>query len=84
MTMYRKNAVDEALVLESPKRRVRPLFIAIGSVAAHAALLAAAFAARAPAPAAPKTATVQVLAGQVDPWTGDFRATGVRTARIRN
>jgi len=84
MTMYRRNAADEPIVPEAPKRRARVLLIAAASVAAHAAVLAGAFAARAPEPATPRTATVQVVVGQVDPWTGDFHATGMRMARVRN
>ena len=84
MSMYRWNASDEPAVVGPPARRFRPLYIAIASIAAHAAVFGAAFAARAPTPAAPRTEVVQVLAGQVDPWTGDFHAAGVRSARIRD
>ena len=84
MTMYRRNAAEEPIVPEQPKRRARVVLIAVASIAAHAAVLVGAFASRAPAPATPKSATVQVVVGQVDPWTGDFHATGMRMARVRN
>jgi hypothetical protein len=83
MWPYRKNASAELPVGEPSARRVRPLHVAILSVGLHAGLLGAAFAARVPTPAGPHTRLVRVIAGNVDPWTGDFRAAGVRTARIR-
>ena len=84
MTMYRTNVAGEPIVPASPPRRIRPLFIAVASVALHAAVLGAAFASRPTAPTPPRTATVQVLAGQIDPWTGDFHASGLRTARVKD
>lgn len=84
MTMYRVNASAE-LEIASPKpRRFRALAIAVVSIGAHAAIIGAAFAARGRGPVAPRTAVVQVLAGHVDPWTGDFQAIGLRSARIRD
>jgi hypothetical protein len=50
-------------------------------VAAHVAVLAAAFVMRAPEP--PQTTeVVQVLVGHVDESTGGFEATGVFSARV--
>jgi len=60
------------------------VFAVIGvSFAAHVAVLALAFAMRGEAPKKPDTEYVQVLAGHVDRWTGDFQATGLMTARVR-
>ena len=82
MGPYRVVSSNESNVESSPRRRGRVVWIIVASVAAHAAVLGAAFASRAPEPTAPKTETVHVLAGHVDPMTGDFQATGLADARV--
>ena len=85
MTMYRTNVAGEPPEPPvPPPRRIKPLFIAVASVVLHAAVIGAAFASRPTEPTRPPTVTVQVLAGQIDPWTGDFHAAGLRTARVKN
>jgi len=84
MSTYRTNASgDWAVPPTAPASRARGLGIAFATVAAHAAFLTAAFVWRTPDPVAPRARVVTVLTGQVDPWTGDFHATGVRSARVR-
>ncbi len=82
MRPYRVNSSNDLDVPSPPRRRGRVVAIVLASVAAHAALLAAAFAARAPEPTGPKTEVVRVLAGRVDPTTGSFEANGLADARI--
>jgi hypothetical protein len=82
MRPYRVNSSNDLDVPSPPRRRGRAAAIVVASVAAHAALLAVAFAARAPEPTAPKTEVVRVLAGHVDPMTGAFEANGLADARI--
>jgi len=60
----------------------RAAWILAISLAAHAGILACAFAMRSPAPKE-TTQVVRVLAGHVDAETGAFEASGVRDARIR-
>jgi len=68
---------------EPRKNRGRVFWIALATVGLHAALFAAAFASRAPENTAPKTRTVSVLSGHITEL-GDFEATGMANARIRN
>lgn len=68
---------------EPPKRRFRVFFIALATLGLHAGVLAAAFASRAPENTRPATQTVSVLTGHVTEL-GDFEATGLANARIRN
>jgi len=68
---------------EPPRRsRARVFVIALATLGLHAGVLAAAFAARAPEKA-PQTRVVSVLSGHITEL-GDFEATGVANARIRN
>ena len=73
----------EPEVVQPPRRRGRAVAIVIAAVGMHAGLLGAAFMARAPEPVAPRTTVVPVLAGNVDD-VGEFHATGLADARIRN
>jgi hypothetical protein len=82
MRPYRMVSSVESEIANPPQRRGRAVAIVIGSIAVHVAVLATAFVMRAPEPVAPKTEVVPVLAGHVDPMTGDFQATGLRGARI--
>jgi hypothetical protein len=85
MTMYRTNpSSGPSVPMPPPPNRLRPLWIAVFAVGVHAAVLGAAFAARAPEAVGPRTKIVSVLTGQVDAWTGDFHANGVQRARIRD
>jgi hypothetical protein len=68
---------------EPPRPRGRVFWIALATVGLHAAVFAAAFASRAPENTAPKTRVVSVLTGQVTEL-GDFQATGLANARLRN
>lgn len=56
--------------------------IALATLGLHAGVLAAAFASRAPEKA-PQTRVVSVLSGRVTEL-GDFQATGLANARVRN
>jgi hypothetical protein len=70
--------------IPQPKpRRGRVFVIALTTLGLHAGVLAAAFALRAPENTAPKTQIVSVLTGHVTEL-GDFQATGLANARIRN
>ena len=82
MRPYRLNASDE-IPLELPRRRGRVFWIALATVGLHAAVFAAAFASRAPESTTPKTRVVSVLTGQVTEL-GDFQATGLANALVRN
>jgi hypothetical protein len=73
---------NEILPTEPPKNRARVFWIALATVGLHAALFAAAFAARAPENTAPKTRVVSVLTGHITEL-GDFQATGLANARVR-
>lgn len=76
--------VSEITPAEPPRRRRGRVFlIALATVGLHMGVLAAAFAARAPENMAPKTRVVSVLSGHITEL-GDFQATGVANARIRN
>ena len=76
------SSVESEVTNPAPARRGRAVAIVIAAVGVHVAVLATAFAMRAPEPVAPRTEVVSVLAGHVDPMTGDFQATGLRDARI--
>ena len=76
-------AQNEMSPTEPPKSRGRVLWIALATVGLHAAVFAAAFAARAPENTAPKTRVVSVLTGHITEL-GDFQATGLSNARIKN
>ncbi len=82
MRPYRVVSSVESEVANPPRRRGRAVAIVIVSIGVHVGVLATAFVMRAPEPVAPKTEVVSVLAGQVDPVTGDFQASGLRDARI--
>ena len=68
---------------EPPKRRFRVFLIALATLSLHAGVLVAAFASRAPENTRPTTRTVSVLSGHVTEL-GDFQATGLANARIKN
>ncbi len=83
MEIYRTNAAEDLEIAAAPKpRKHRAIWIIAASIAAHAAVLGAAFVARAPA-AAETTRVVSVLVGHVDADTGAFHAQGVADARIK-
>jgi hypothetical protein len=65
------------------RRRGRVFLIALATVGLHAFVLAAAFRSRAPENTAPKTQVVSVLTGHITEL-GDFQATGLANARIKN
>jgi len=82
--MYRTNASSTAAELPPPgPNRLRTVLIVVATLGLHGVVFGAAFASRERPPAPRRTAVVSVLTGQVDPWTGDFSATGIRNARIR-
>jgi hypothetical protein len=83
MRPYRLPVQDEITPTEPKPRRARVVWIALATVGLHAAVFAAAFAARAPENTAPKTRVVSVLTGHITEL-GDFQATGLANARIRN
>jgi len=76
-------AVHEVPPTEPPPRRGRVFWIALATVGLHAAVFAAAFASRAPENVRPKTRVIGVLTGHVTEL-GDFQATGLANARVRN
>ena len=82
MRPYRVVSSVESEVAKPPRRRGRTVAIIVASVAAHAAVLGAAFVSRAPEPVKPRTEVVRVLTGQVDSTTGEFHAAGLADARI--
>ncbi len=82
MPPYRVNSSNDLDVPTPRARRGRAVAIIAATVGLHAAVLGAAFAARAPEPTGPRTETVHVLAGHVDPMTGAFEAHGMADARI--
>lgn len=82
-SIYRVNAVGEIETAVPKPRRGRGFWILGVSLAAHVALLGAAFASRAPAPRETTTEVVRVLAGRVDAETGAFHASGITDARIK-
>ena len=82
MEIYRTNAAEKLELAAAPKpSKRRTLAIAALSIAAHAALLGGAFAARSAAPAE-TTRVVRVLVGHVDE-TGSFQARGLADARVK-
>lgn len=83
MRPYRLNASDEMPLNQPPRRRGRVFWIALATIGLHAAVFAAAFATRAPESTTPTTRVVNVLTGHVTEL-GDFQATGVANARVRN
>ena len=68
---------------EPPKKRVRVFLIVFATLGLHLGVLAAAFALRAPESTAPQARVVSVLTGHVTEL-GDFQATGLANARVRN
>jgi hypothetical protein len=84
MRPYRLPVSNEITPTEPPKRRGgRAFWIVLATVGLHAAVFGAAFASRAPENTAPKTRVVSVLQGHITEL-GDFEATGLANARIRN
>ncbi len=81
MRPYRVNSSDDLDVPPPPARRGRAVAIIAFAAGLHAAVLGAAFAARAPEPTS-RIQTVHVLTGHVDPMTGSFEAHGMADARI--
>jgi hypothetical protein len=83
MRPYRVQIQNEISPTEPPSTRGRIFWIALVTVGLHAAVFAAAFASRGPENTAPRTRIVSVLTGQVTEL-GDFQATGLANARLRN
>lgn len=83
MRPYRLPARDEITPPTPPRQRFRVFLIALATLGLHAGVLVAAFASRAPENTAPKTRIVSVLSGHITEL-GDFQATGLANARIRN
>lgn len=82
MEIYRTNAAENVEIAAAEKPRRRAMWIVALSIAAHAAILGAAFVARAPTPV-DTTRIVSVLVGHVDTDTGAFQAEGLARARIK-
>ncbi len=80
--VYRTNAEKPSEHARRRDAKARTIWILAVSLAVHAGVLAAAFVARAAAPAE-TTRVVRVLAGHVDSETGAFNASGLADARIK-